>query len=353
MRAASRSATHRARSAGVDILILALLFLLLACAATDDSAGDSAALSPGRTRLAPRAPASMDFATRQGIRRQRNLAGRQKTRRKRNKLAARTVRTGRLAVITYAGTDLLQQCRLFFKFYTEYHRLSPKDIYVLRARPSIDECLHTYQPNISSLVEPNARAHSFSEEFKANWLQQTQHELLRWYKYVLIADLDEFFLPDPSKHADLLAYTHAINLSHSPFVAAIGYELMPIPDNRLDWSRPVLQQRTKWATLCGMNKPVLTTIPLHYLHGTHSTRDPHFYDYCGRASNRGRSTDRRIDKSLFNIHLKCIDIDAWTDEHFDTDRIKHGNNMSAYMHKRCVRRQSGAILDVPHHLRVF
>ena len=29
------------------------------------------------------------------------------------------------------------------------------------------------------------------------WLQESQHALLQRYVYVLIADLDEFFLPDP------------------------------------------------------------------------------------------------------------------------------------------------------------
>ena len=39
-----------------------------------------------------------------------------------------------------------------------------------------------------------------------------------------------------------------------PFVAPVGYEIMAKSDTEasFNWSQPVLQQRTRWARLCGM-----------------------------------------------------------------------------------------------------
>ena len=77
---------------------------------------------------------------------------------------------------------------------------------------SLDACLSVHQPTVlrSELSEQPLR-----ERRKLKWLEESQHALLQRYLYVLIADLDEFFLPDPARYTSLPDY-----LSRRDHVAA-------------------------------------------------------------------------------------------------------------------------------------
>ena len=297
-----------------------------------------------------------------------------------------------VALLTYVGKDIPNMCSLFFSFYTGYHQLATRDIFVVQSHHypvgSLDDCLQRHRPTILRSVSNDQ---PFRERTKVTRLQETQHELLQRYIYVLIADLDEFFLPDPAQFANLPDYlskrnralarrstsTRSFSFPAGPFVAPVGYEIMPQSrtEASFNWSRPVLQQRTRWARLCGMaawsecslisapgrlfcflrarlvarsssalpgsgrpterlatasgarashhqrrlayctafgplgmDKPVLTSVPLRYTFGTHSAvaLSP------GGAGHKAFSCHTmHSDEQLFNLHLKCIDLTAW------------------------------------------
>lgn len=174
-----------------------------------------------------------------------------------------------VALLTYVGKDIPNMCSLFFSFYTGYHQLDTSDIFVVQLPHypvgSLDNCLQRHRPNI---LRSGSNDQPYRERTKVTRLQETQHELLQRYMYVLIADLDEFFLPDPARFANLPDYlskrnralarrsvsTRSSSFPAGPFVAPVGYEIMPQSrtEASFNWSRPVLQQRTRWARLCGM-----------------------------------------------------------------------------------------------------
>ena len=101
-----------------------------------------------------------------------------------------------VALLTYVGKDIPEMCTLFFRFYTGYHGLARRDIYVVQSgsSASLDACLRRHRPTI---LQSDSSEQPFRERTKLTWLQESQHALLQRYVYVLIADLDEFFLPDP------------------------------------------------------------------------------------------------------------------------------------------------------------
>ena len=176
-----------------------------------------------------------------------------------------------VALLTYVGKDIPNMCSLFFSFYTGYHQLDTSDIFVVQLPHypvgSLDNCLQRHRPNI---LRSGSNDQPYRERTKVTRLQETQHELLQRYMYVLIADLDEFFLPDPARFANLPDYLSKRNRALArrsasssgasfsfpagPFVAPVGYEIMAQSHTEasFNWSQPVLQQRTRWARLCGM-----------------------------------------------------------------------------------------------------
>ena len=172
-----------------------------------------------------------------------------------------------VALLTYVGKDIPEMCSLFFRFYTGYHRMVRRDIFVVQLGSSLGACLLRHGPTI---LRSHSSEQPFRERTKLTWLQESQHALLQNYVYVLIADLDEFFLPDPARYANLPDYLsrrekilarHSASSSEAsssfpagPFVAPVGYEIMARSpsEERFNWSRPVLRQRTRWARLCGI-----------------------------------------------------------------------------------------------------
>ena len=58
----------------------------------------------------------------------------------------------------------------------------------------------------------------------------------------------------------------------------------------------------------GMDKPVLTTVPLRYTFGTHSAVA---LSPGGPGHKAFSCHSMHSDEQLFNLHLKCIDLTAW------------------------------------------
>ena len=183
--------------------------------------------------------------------------------------------------------------KTFFKFYILYHSIPPSDIYVLEhnALSHIRTCVRNYPVNV---VQMTTNSTSYNVKPRVQKLQQLQHSLLKQYEHVLIADLDEWFLPDPILYKNLYDYLEKQHFEE--FIAPIGYEILP-EDNVIDWSRPVLKQRVKMGRLCGMDKPTLTRIPLRYTFATHAVpgqdkivikRHP-----CSRTRHRPRKDSRK------------------------------------------------------------
>ena len=243
-----------------------------------------------------------------------------------------------LAIVSYASRDVLEFCHSFFKFYILYHTIPSRDIYVIEHNPlsHIQTCIQQYSVNV---IPMTTKSTSYNVKPRVRKLQEVQHQLLQKYEYVLIADLDEWFLPDPTMYKNLYNYLERRHFDE--FIAPIGYEILP-QNNLINWNLPILQQRQQMGRLCGMDKPTLTRIPLTYTFATHAVSKFSAF-HCGANKKYSRS-------DLFNLHLKCIDLSVYNDTMLDTNRP--GKNISSYITKRCVRRQLQT-LSIPDKLKVF
>ena len=239
-----------------------------------------------------------------------------------------------LALLTFISQDLHEYCENFFKFYTGYHRIKNEDIYVLKenSEKSLDYCLDKYKPVI---LDQQHKYTPHSNKRMMKYVEIEQVKLLKMYKNVLFVELDEMFLPEPTMYSNILEYIEKRDFPE--FVAPNGYEILSDFQPKINWSLPLLNQRIKMARLCGMDKPVLTKIPLHYTFGPHQVSKYSAFS-CG-------SNTRYFRSDLFNIHLKCIDPTLYTNKTFKQDISKY--SMETYIKKRCYRTQY-KICDIPY-----
>lgn len=242
-----------------------------------------------------------------------------------------------LALISYASSDLQVFCETFFQFYMTYHRIQAKDIYVIvqSTRNDVMRCVNKYEPNIIGYDEKK-----FDDRKKTKRYEKMQHHLLKRYRTVLISDLDERFLPNPLKYMNIHEF---IKADTRDFIAPTGWEVLP-SNQSINWNLRLLDQAQNMARLCGMDKPVLSHVPLQYTFSTHAVKQ-NFSAYSCGLNNRHSSIE------LLNIHIKCIDTDIWTKHNLlDTDR--KASNTSEYIRKRCFRKQ-WKVIDIPPNLKVF
>jgi len=125
------------------------------------------------------------------------------------------------------------------------------------------------------------------------WLKDTvckkQHELLRGYNKVLLAEIDEFITPNLGKYTGLADY---VKKFEGDVVKCTGYNVVQMNgEPPLDLESPLLAQRTHWRYHHHFNKPLLSQVQLEWRIGFHSADN---YD------------DRPPDTDLYLVHLKWI-----------------------------------------------
>lgn len=93
-------------------------------------------------------------------------------------------------------------------------------------------------------------------------MNEVQDELFNQYDIILFADVDEFLIPDPDKYKDLGEYLDGVQ---DGVVRATGYNVMEMPgDKPLDFTKPVLEQRSKWSYDQMYSKYVILMSPQTY-----------------------------------------------------------------------------------------
>lgn len=105
-------------------------------------------------------------------------------------------------------------------------------------------------------------------------LNEVQEGLFENYSLILFADVDEFIIPDPNEYKDLGDYLNQVEAS---VVRATGYNVMEMPEDKpLDFTKPIIGQRTLWSPDVLYNKYVIITKPQKYLnnHQIEFEKDP-------------------------------------------------------------------------------
>lgn len=118
-------------------------------------------------------------------------------------------------------------------------------------------------------------------------VQEVQRKLLEEYDVVVFAEVDEFIC-----HEDGL--DKYISRFNGDFVRTTGWEILHHHESEpaIDLDKPIMAQRSYWYADELYNKPLISRIPLRYIHGFHRCHE---------------DPDRRPDYSLHLVHLRRVD----------------------------------------------
>ncbi|KAL1511511.1 hypothetical protein AB1Y20_006307 [Prymnesium parvum] len=242
----------------------------------------------------------------------------------------------RLAVLTFASSDLLEQCLAFLHYYTRSERVPPADIYAIHtdSSPVLPRCFALLPPrNVvrlpvgtpipkSLLSLGGAGGHSsagrrsevrlpHAEPHRMQSLMRMQQELLgAGYTHTLIVDLDEFVMADPARYASLLDFLRRNPHRRTSAPAnAVEVQMVAPDEPRFNWdAAPLLRgQRRMMVRMCGMRKPILSRVRSHFTFSTHNTRDPTFFA-C--SPDKWGSAADCLEEALWLVHMKCVDLEV-------------------------------------------
>jgi len=156
---------------------------------------------------------------------------------------------------------------IWLKYYRQF--FSDIDIYILD-NDSTDGSTLNLTVNIQ-------RVHS-EKYFDHYWLvdivqNKTQELLNKGYQYILFTEIDETVMPDPLKYPfGLIEY---INKTKKIAVRVQAYDVRHnvTTEAKLDLSQPILRHRRFWMRHSGYDKPLLTSIMLHWSTGFHGCKE--------------------------------------------------------------------------------
>ena len=193
--------------------------------------------------------------------------------------------------------------------WVDYYRaqLAASDLFVLNHDSTGEgaDVLSQLSANFGINAIPVHRRESFDHRWLAHTVQLFQRFLLNSYRVVLFAEVDEIVATTPgSKHSNLAQYAASVigskKLLGKPreYVRCTGYEVVHKPEEEptLDWSKPLLQQRTWWYHSVLYSKTLLSMTPLDWDRGFHVLSNP-------------KARVKKMEDDLVLIHLHKIDFD--------------------------------------------
>lgn len=194
----------------------------------------------------------------------------------------------RAAVMT-----LVRDEKDFFPVWLDYYsrHFAPEDIHVL------DHGSTDGSTDRDGFVRIPVESETTDNRWMLEQVQGLQSRLLESYDAVLVADVDEIIVPDP----DLGELRDYVTGFSEGFVNCLGYEVLHLPEREppIDFSRPLMPQRSYWFAAEGYDKPALATEPVPYEIGRHSRTD-------GKLN---------LDPDLRLIHLHRVDHDLCLARH--------------------------------------
>ena len=195
--------------------------------------------------------------------------------------SSRQNRTGQAAVFTICRSEtgyLPIWLRYYRKFFLD------NDIYILD-NDSNDNSTMNLPVNVR-------RVHS-DKYFDHQWLVDIVQNQIRTllnagYLYVLFSEIDEIVVPDPLKYP--FGLPEYISQLKQVAVRVQAYDIRHDrqQEAKLNLSYPILQQRRFWMKHESYDKPLLTSIVLHWGYGFHSCTE---------------KVDRYVNSSTFSVRI--------------------------------------------------
>lgn len=195
---------------------------------------------------------------------------------------------------------------IWIKHYSQF--FEPQDLWVLNHNPDQEFTAYLEKEKQKGINVVNIHDDKFFNElWRRDIVNHFQHFLVTSYRAVIYNDVDELLTVNPeSKYTDLKDYILKFIESGKNGVRAQGYNIVSNPgvDKPIDLSIPIMQQRERWKPDIGYCKPYLTSIPVDYVPGFHTTESEYLI-----TQNIYEPGEYLIDQDLFALHLHYIDID--------------------------------------------
>jgi reversibly glycosylated polypeptide/UDP-arabinopyranose mutase len=179
---------------------------------------------------------------------------------------SRQTRRGLYAVLTICRSEG-GYLPIWLKYYRQF--FSDSDIYILDNDSNDGSTL-----NLTVNVENVHSEKYFDHYWLIDIVQKKTKDLLEsGYKYVLFSEIDELIMPDPLKYP--FGLIEFINKTKRIAVRVEAYDIRHDvkKEKKLNLSQPILQQRRFWMRNAPYDKPLLTSIMLHWVPGFHSCRE--------------------------------------------------------------------------------
>jgi hypothetical protein len=171
----------------------------------------------------------------------------------------------------------------------------PEDIYLLD-HDSTDGSTQGVEDACN--VVPVHRTASFDHAWLRSTVEQFQSFLLGSYETVLFAEIDEFLVADPRRHAGLDSYIEGLR---EPAACCTGFDVVHYPSEApLRFDQPILRQRGFWHRSPLYSKRLVARAPLAWGLGFHTEL---------------RFPQIRPDPDLYLVHLHRVDYERCLARH--------------------------------------
>ncbi len=159
-----------------------------------------------------------------------------------------------------------------------------------------------------------------------------QQRLLRaGYKCVLFTEVDEFIVPDPILYPNGLRqyFKEFITSDDKNVIVVNGYHVGHVPtvEPKIDVTKPIIKQRNYWYQDDNFSKPLLTKIPLRYVHGFHYAHTRTSYTTGNRLY--AYEHPNIVDRNIYMFHLHSFDYEFCTQREYNKfkgSQLSHNND---------------------------
>lgn len=125
-------------------------------------------------------------------------------------------------------------------------------------------------------------------------IKNKQRQLLETNEWVLYTNMDEIVVYDPVKYD---SFNDLVTKQNREWIACEGFEVIRVDgEDRIDYSKPILNQRKYWIKNPNYNKIIFSKVPLDWNDGQHQISG-----VTGEVSLAFKDT------GLYLIHLKYMD----------------------------------------------
>lgn len=173
---------------------------------------------------------------------------------------------------------IIQNEDFFLNIWLEYYKkyFPVHDIYVLNHSSTIESCLKILKKAKEDGINivPVYRDFSFDHAWLRITVENFQRFLLQSYDYVVFVEADEILTPNPLSYQRGI-YNYIIDTFESnnslDVLRCVGFNVEHVPkaELKLDLSKPVLSQRSRWRRTFFYDKCLISRVPLKWVNGFH------------------------------------------------------------------------------------